>query len=143
MTVALSRSAIADDDVSNVLGQSGSGGRAVSVADVLGQSGSGARGQSGSGGRGQSGSGGRAVSVSDVFGQSGSGGRSVVKAGAMGIVEQLITSGRTSVVVLGQEFAIDGSSASGIAVGDYVVVTVDTNDVTTLQNLAEPYVSGV
>jgi hypothetical protein len=160
MTAALSSSVLADESAASVLGQSGSGGRAISVADVLGQSGSGGRGQSGSGGRaisiadvlgqsgsggrGQSGSGGRAISVADVFGQSGSGGRAVLKSGAMGVVEQLTPSGQTSVVVvLGQEFALNNSTAGAISVGDYVLVTVDAADATTLQNLAEPYVAGV
>ena len=60
------------------------------------------------------------------------------------MVEQLATSGPTNVVVvLGQEFALNGSAVGEIRVGDYVLVTVDTADVTTLQNLTERYIAGV
>jgi hypothetical protein len=68
----------------------------------------------------------------------------MLKSGAMGVVERLTLSGQTNlVVVLGQEFALDSSTASDIRVGDYVLVTVDAADAITLQNLAEPYVAGV
>jgi hypothetical protein len=124
----LSAAALADDGSgallgqsgSNGRGQSGSNGRAITIADVLGQSGSNGRGQSGSNGRG------------------------ALKSAAMGIIEKVGLSGQTNVVVvLGQVFPVDASSAAVVTLGDYVLVTVDTADATVLQKIGEPYVAGV
>jgi hypothetical protein len=128
LACVLSASALADDGSGSLLGQSGSNGR----------------GQSGSNGRGQSGSNGRAITVADVLGQSGSNGRGALKSAAMGIIERAGLSGQANVVVvLGQEYPVDGSTAAAVTLGDYVLVTVDVADGTTLQKIEEPYVAGV
>jgi len=132
----------ADEIASQGHGQSGSNGRAITVADVLGQSGSNGRGQISSNGHGQSGSNGRAITVAEVFGQSGSIGRSAIESAALGVVERLVVSGESAVVtVLGIDFLVSLPLAAGIRVSDYVVIALDQEGVI-LQKIPESYAPG-
>ena len=64
----------------------------------------------------------------------------------MGLVDAIVpcsTIGRY-VVVLGQEFSVDGETAAGLAIGDYVVALVfEAGEGAALQKISRPYVPGV